>query len=53
MNLSWPRFGKKSVMGLDIGSSSVKAVEVGLRGPDKGFDLKGLGVAQMPAESIV
>ncbi|MFP6639463.1 MAG: pilus assembly protein PilM, partial [Myxococcota bacterium] len=53
MNISLPRWGRPSVMGLDIGSSSVKAVEVGLKGPDKGFELKGLGIAPMPPESIV
>jgi type IV pilus assembly protein PilM len=40
-------------MGLDIGSSSVKAVEISLKGQDKGFELTGLGVAPMPPESIV
>lgn len=53
MNISLPRWGRSSLMGLDIGSSSVKAVEVGLKGPEKGFELKGLGIAPMPPESIV
>ena len=43
--------GSKSVVGLDIGSSSVKAVEVKSKGD--GFDLIGLGIAPLPAEAIV
>ncbi|MBW2386120.1 MAG: type IV pilus assembly protein PilM [Deltaproteobacteria bacterium] len=53
MNFSLPSFGKKSVVGLDIGSNSVKAVEIVLKGKDKGFELKSLGIAPMPAEAIV
>ena len=53
MNISLPSFGRKSVLGLDIGSSSVKAVELNIKSAEKGFDLKGLGVASMPPESIV
>ena len=53
MNLSLPGFGKKSVVGLDIGSNSVKAVEIAMKGKDKGFELKSLGIAPMPAEAIV
>ncbi len=53
MNLSLPSFGRRSVIGLDIGSSSVKAVELAMKGKDKGFELKGLGVAPMPTEAIV
>jgi len=45
--------GKPSLIGLDIGSSTVKAVEVSLKGKDKGFELKGLGVASLPPEAIV
>jgi type IV pilus assembly protein PilM len=46
-------FGSKSVVGLDIGSSSVKAVELSRRGRGKEFELTHLGVASMPAEAIV
>ena len=46
-------FGKPSIVGLDIGSSSVKAVELGLKGRDKGFELKKLGIAPLPPEAIV
>ena len=55
MNFSLPNlgFGKKSVVGLDIGSNSVKAVEIALKGKDKGFELRGLGVATLPTEAIV
>jgi type IV pilus assembly protein PilM len=48
-----PRFGKASVVGLDIGSSSVKAVELLSKGRDKGFELRALGIAPIPNEAIV
>lgn len=53
MKLALPSFGKKSVLGLDIGSNSVKAVEIMMKGKDKGFELRSLGIAPMPAEAIV
>jgi type IV pilus assembly protein PilM len=53
MKFQLPGFGKKSVLGLDIGSGSVKAVEIDLKGKDKGFEVLGLGVAPMPHEAIV
>lgn len=53
MNFALPSFGRRSVVGLDIGSHSVKAVELAMKGKDKGFELRGLGVAPMPAEAIV
>ena len=53
MKFSVPGFGKKSVLGLDIGSGSVKAVEIDFKGQDKGFEILGLGVAAMPHEAIV
>jgi type IV pilus assembly protein PilM len=53
MKLSLPRFGKASVVGLDIGSSSVKAVEIVSKGRDKGFELRSLGIAPIPSEAIV
>ena len=54
MNLSLSSlFGKPSIVGLDIGSSSVKAVELALKGRDKGFELKKLGVAPLQPEAIV
>jgi type IV pilus assembly protein PilM len=53
MNFSLPGFGKSSVIGLDIGSSSVKAVEVALKSRDKGFELRSLGQGMLPPEAIV
>ncbi len=53
MKLALPRFGKANVVGLDIGSSSVKAVEIALKGRDKGFELRSLGIAPLPSEAIV
>jgi type IV pilus assembly protein PilM len=45
-------FGKsKSIVGLDIGSSSVKAVELAVK--PKGIDLLHMGVAKLPPEAIV
>ncbi|CAG0988726.1 Cell division protein FtsA [Myxococcaceae bacterium] len=51
MQLPFGRFKNKSIFGLDIGSSSVKAVEVKVS--PKGFELVHLGVAQVPHEAIV
>ena len=51
MKISLPGFGSKSMVGLDVGSSTVKAVELSPRGKD--FELTNLGVAQLPAEAIV
>jgi type IV pilus assembly protein PilM len=45
-------FGKsKTIVGLDIGSSSVKAVELAVK--PKGIELHHLGVAPVPPEAIV
>ena len=41
------------MVGLDIGSSSVKAVELVSKGKDKEFELTNLGVAPLPNEAIV
>ena len=41
------------MVGLDIGSSSVKAVELALKGRDREFELTHLGVAPLPPEAIV
>lgn len=51
MQLPFLRLGSKSILGLDIGSSSVKAVEVAPRGD--GFELLHLGVAPLPHDAIV
>ena len=53
MRFALPSFGSKSIVGLDIGSSSVKAVELSRRGRSKEFELTHLGVAAMPPEAIV
>ncbi len=53
MKFSNLRLGNSSMVGLDIGSSSVKAVEVVGRGRERGFELKGLGIAALPPEAIV
>ena len=43
--------GKKSLVGLDIGSSSVKAIE--LKPAGKGFRVSAIGVESVPPDSIV
>ncbi|MCS5636439.1 MAG: pilus assembly protein PilM [Myxococcota bacterium] len=53
MKFSLPGFGKRSVLGLDIGSGAGKAVEIDVKDKDKGFELLGLGIAPMPHEAIV
>lgn len=44
-------FGKKKIVGIDIGSSSVKIVE--LKGSSKGYQLVNFGTAPLPSEAIV
>ncbi len=51
MQLPFLRLRSKSILGLDIGSSCVKAVEVAPRG--NGFELLHLGVAPLPHDAIV
>jgi type IV pilus assembly protein PilM len=51
VQLPFLRLRSKSVIGLDIGSSAVKAVEVVPRG--NGFELLHLGVAPLPHDAIV
>jgi len=53
MKFSLPSFGKASLIGLDIGSSSVKAVEIATKSRDKGFELRSLGQAPLDSEAIV
>jgi type IV pilus assembly protein PilM len=52
MKLSLPRFGSKGLIGLDIGSSCVKLVELAPKGRG-GFELTHLGMAPVPNEAIV
>ena len=50
MKLSLPRlsFGsRRSVVGLDVGSSQIKAVELSMKGRSGGFELSHLGVADV------
>lgn len=53
MKFSLPGFKSQSIVGLDVGSSSIKAVELSKKSKGKNFDLTHLGVAQVPAEAIV
>ena len=53
MQFKLPGFSQGSLVGLDIGSSSVKAVEIAVKGKNKGFELKNLGIAPLPPEAIV
>lgn len=53
MRFSLPSLNSKSIVGLDVGSSSVKAVELTMKGKSGNFELTHLGVAQVPAEAIV
>jgi type IV pilus assembly protein PilM len=46
-------FGSRSMVGLDIGSSSVKAVELSAKGRGRGFELTHVGVARLAPEAIV
>jgi len=46
-------FNSNSIVGLDIGSSMVKAVELSIKNKGRDFDLTHLGVAKLPSESIV
>ena len=45
--------GKKSLVGLDIGSSSIKAIEMKDLGRGKGYSLLKLGMEYLPPEVIV
>jgi type IV pilus assembly protein PilM len=53
VKFSLPRFRSNSIVGLDVGSSSIKAVELSKKGRSGGFDLSHLGIANVPAEAIV
>ncbi|MGH7884453.1 MAG: type IV pilus biogenesis protein PilM [Thermodesulfobacteriota bacterium] len=44
-------FGKKGVIGIDIGSSAIKLAE--LKDSRKGFELKSIGEALLPENSII
>ncbi len=53
MKLGFGGFGTKSMIGLDIGSSTVKAVEITMKGRGHGFELTNMGVAKLASEAIV
>lgn len=53
MKFALPVLREKSVVGLDIGSSCVKALELRVRSREKGFEMTRVGLAKMPPESIV
>jgi len=53
VKLGLSSFGPKSMVGLDIGSSTVKAVEISMKGRGTDFELTHLGVAKLPHEAIV
>jgi type IV pilus assembly protein PilM len=53
VKISLPRFNSRSVVGLDVGSSTIKAVELSMKGRSGGFELTHLGVAAVPSEAIV
>jgi type IV pilus assembly protein PilM len=55
MAFTLPKFGlsKSSLVGLDIGSSSIKLAEIAMKGRHKGFELRSLGTAPLPSEAIV
>ena len=53
MKFGLSSFGLKSMVGLDIGSSTVKAVEISMKGRGTDFELTHLGVAKLPHEAIV
>ncbi len=53
MKLGFGSFGAKSMIGLDIGSSTVKAVEIATKGRGSEFELTNMGLAKLPNEAIV
>ena len=53
MKFELSSFGPKSMIGLDIGSSTVKAVEISMKGRGTDFELTHLGVAKLPHEAVV
>ena len=53
MKIPFLHFRNSSVIGLDIGSSSIKAVEILDQGREKGFELKNLGIAPLSPDAIV
>jgi type IV pilus assembly protein PilM len=53
VKINFPKLGAKSIVGLDVGSSTVKAVELTAKSKGENFELDHLGVAQVAPEAIV
>jgi len=53
VKINFPSFNSRSIVGLDVGSSSVKAVELTIKGKGDSFELNHLGVARVAPEAIV
>jgi type IV pilus assembly protein PilM len=53
VKINFPKLSAKSVVGLDVGSSTVKAVELTTKSKGGSFELNSLGVAQVAPEAIV
>jgi type IV pilus assembly protein PilM len=53
VKFNFPSLNAKSIVGLDVGSSSVKAVELSRKGKGDNFELAHLGIAQVAPEAIV
>ena len=47
MKFNFPSLNTKSIVGLDIGSSSIKAVELSRKGRGDNFELSHLGIAKV------
>ncbi len=53
MRFSLPSFNSRSIVGLDVGSSTIKAVELAAKGKSGNFELTHLGISGVPSEAIV
>jgi type IV pilus assembly protein PilM len=53
VKINFPKLSAKSVVGLDVGSSTVKAVELTPKSKGGSFELNSLGIAQVAPEAIV
>jgi type IV pilus assembly protein PilM len=53
VKINFPKLNSRSVVGLDVGSSSVKAVELTAKSKGGNFELNHLGIAPVAPEAIV
>jgi type IV pilus assembly protein PilM len=53
VRFSLPSFNSRSIVGLDVGSSTIKAVELAAKGKSGNFELTHLGISGVPSEAIV